>query len=231
MDSVFEVLYLKRPPSVAGKTPRRAQRLRTWLFQVAKSCRNHLLSINSGAFLRNQLWSVPVGWALLKNALDGWSPKHAHAPLLDSRPVFDVHAKESEHPRYRKREIRKVSDGGAVWQGDVVLSMLRESIIENLPLSQAVGMKSTASVSASGLRLGKPWVSLGYRLRKRLGILTVRIALREVEPILSRGPQAGGLICGPRQDCCALGRRATCPIAGLIETLGEILETCGAFKD
>lgn len=70
------------------------------------------------------------------------SLNHSLSPCFDSRPIFDIYAKEHEHPGHSEREVGYVSDGGTVWEGDVVLSGKKEALFQYVPLFQDVGVES-----------------------------------------------------------------------------------------
>jgi hypothetical protein len=67
---------------------------------------------------------------------------HPLTPRLDCRPIFNIYTKEFEHPGHRKREVRDVSDGGTVWERDVILSWEGEASFQYIPLLENVCVES-----------------------------------------------------------------------------------------
>jgi len=86
---------------------------------------------------------MPVCWALLQNAFHSRSFQHQLSLSLNVWPILNINTKELEHPRHSKRKVGYVSQCWTIWQRDILLRFWRETLVQNVPLLQAVGMQSS----------------------------------------------------------------------------------------
>jgi hypothetical protein len=79
-------------------------------------------------------------WCTLQYSLHCWSRKHSLTPFFYVRPILDIHAQELKHPRHGEWEVREVSQGRPILEGDKIMTRLRQALLHDIPVPKDICM-------------------------------------------------------------------------------------------